>query len=905
MTLARQNRFLSSAAGGLGGVAGTRAAVEPHWRAVLALALILIAGLAILDDYGVSLDEERQRGLSALTLAHIRGEFGDIPTPVRFYGMAFEVPLSLTEQILGIENKRGAWLFRHLLTHLFFLTGGLFAYFLAIRLFGNRTLALVAMLLFLLHPRLYAHSFFNTKDIPFLTMFMVSLFLTHKAFRRDGPASFILLGAAVGILLNLRIAGIILLAAIPAMRAVDVIFSRGAGRKKQILISTGAFALAAALTAYALLPYLWPDPIGRSIEWWTTLSSHPFVTTERFMGVEYRTTEFPATYVPVWLFISSPPFALLLGLIGAALILAKALKSPRSALRNTDLRLGLLFIGSMAIPAGAILFNVNVYHGWRQLYFLWAPFSLLGIFGMRWILSTLGRSRLRKQAYVGALAGFAAIVVSMGLIHPNQQDFFNFLVDRTTPEHLRTQYPMDAWMHAIRQVLESFAEEAHLPIDGEPAITGDGIAPVRRNIDILPDAQRDRIARMGMDALVIGKPFWDQPELITAQAKVYGNTIRRLQMRPDLRAVYERVASKDPGLRSVFDLYYDKDMVAFVKEHCTETDASLDGHFTLDFFPHRNEDLRSEGDKNNGFERFVFEFSEHGAAFDGKCVASIPAPDYSLALIRARRHALKPDNILLEAYLAESANVLWEGEFRADSAYQDLYKRIESEEPAARAVFDVYVSDGSLVYVKEPCAVSDVDGSFFLHVVPNQRNDLPEAARFRFDNLGFTSFLRDGAIFDGKCVASVPLPEYEIAGVRTGQTGEDGTESWITAFLLDPERLRSAYLEAAPTEPIARSVFDVHLTNGDLLYVKEPCEREDANARFFLHIVPERVGDLPEERRQYGFDNLDFDFPLWGAIFDGRCAARVPLPGYPMQRARTGQFNDAGKIWSVGFEIRE
>ena len=62
---------------------------------------------------------------------------------------------------------------------------------LALRLFGARLPAVAATLLFLLHPRLYAHSFFNSKNLPFLAMFMVALFLTHPAFKRGNvPRSF-------------------------------------------------------------------------------------------------------------------------------------------------------------------------------------------------------------------------------------------------------------------------------------------------------------------------------------------------------------------------------------------------------------------------------------------------------------------------------------------------------------------------------------------------------------------------------------------------------------------------------------------------------------------------------------------------------------------------------------------
>ena len=54
--------------------------------------------------------------------------------------------------------------FRHYATHLFWLGGGFACFLLARRLFGSGPLALLAMLLFLLHPRLYAHAFFNSND---------------------------------------------------------------------------------------------------------------------------------------------------------------------------------------------------------------------------------------------------------------------------------------------------------------------------------------------------------------------------------------------------------------------------------------------------------------------------------------------------------------------------------------------------------------------------------------------------------------------------------------------------------------------------------------------------------------------------------------------------------------------
>ena len=87
------------------------------------------------------------------------------------------------------------------------------------------------MLLFLTHPRLYAHSFFNLKDLPFLSMFMVALYLTHRAFRRDAVWAFALCGAGVGLLANIRIVGLMLFPAVLGMLALDAFYAmkRGGG----------------------------------------------------------------------------------------------------------------------------------------------------------------------------------------------------------------------------------------------------------------------------------------------------------------------------------------------------------------------------------------------------------------------------------------------------------------------------------------------------------------------------------------------------------------------------------------------------------------------------------------------------------------------------------------------------
>ena len=92
-------------------------------------------------------------------------------------------------------------------------------------------------------------------------------------------------------------------------------------------------------------------------------------------------------------------------------------------------------------------------------------------------------------------------------------------------------------------------------------------------------------------------------------------------------------------------------------------------------------------------------------------------------------------------------------------------------EPVLRSTFDIHLEGATLTYLKEPCVAEDVAAKFFLHVVPRNEADLSAVSRryqSSFNNLDFT-FSRKGAIWDGKCLGVVTLPDYEIARISTGQ----------------------------------------------------------------------------------------------------------------------------------------
>ena len=91
-------------------------------------------------------------------------------------------------------------------------------------------------------------------------------------------------------------------------------------------------------------------------------------------------------------------------------------------------------------------------------------------------------------------------------------------------------------------------------------------------------------------------------------------------------------------------------------------------------------------------------------------------------------------------------------------------------------------------------------------------------------------------------------------------------------------------------EPLIRSHFDVHLIGNTLMYVKDDCSEDDIREKFFLGLYPVDESDLPDNRRQIGFDNLDFYFKKHAFRYDDRCIAIAPLPNYDIARISIGQF---------------
>ena len=226
--------------------------------------------------------------------------------------------------------------------------------------------------------------------------------------------------------------------------------------------------------------------------------------------------------------------------------------------------------------------------------------------------------------------------------------------------------------------------------------------------------------------------------------------------------------------------------------------------------------------------------------------------------------------------------------------------RAAAGEPLVPSVFNVHLRDSRLILLKTPCTDADVAPRFFLHFFPLADSDLPDARRAAgFDSRDFW-LPQYGRQRNNACWASVPLPAYALQRLRIGQFAASASALWSEEIFFAQGYAYGTYAAARAVagQPLARSVFDIHLRDRHLILLKASCADADMAPRFFLHLFPLADSDLPDARRAAGFDSRDFWLPQYGRQRNNACWASVPLPAYALQRLRIGQFAAGADLWS-------
>ncbi len=342
----------------------------------------------------------------------------------------------------------------------------------------------------------------------------------------------------------------------------------------------------------------------------------------------------------------------------------------------------------------------------------------------------------------------------------------------------------------------------------------------------------------------------------------------------------------DPIIRSNYDVYIHESRLLYVKgSPCSEDD--IEHRFFLHITPVHVNDLPEER-KQYGFDNLNFLYNDYGVSMRENCIVMRDLPQYDI------KHIATGQTMRVES---PSGEVSWTPVWKDErDVYIDIFRIIEEAgDPIIRSNYDVYIHESRLLYVKgSPCSEDDIEHRFFLHITPVHVNDLPEERKqYGFDNLNFL-YNDYGVSMRENCIVMRDLPQYDIKHIATGQTmrveSSSGEVSWAPVWKDEHDVYIDIFriIEEAG-DPIIRSNYDVYIHESRLLYVKSPCSEDDIEHRFFLHITPVHMNDLPEERKQHGFDNLDFPYSDYGVPVGENCIVMRDLPQYDIKHIATGQ----------------
>lgn len=420
---------------------------------LLLFAGALSIGLGTFKNYGISWDEGDQRHLGLLTYHYFSyGKDSLEHCDNREYGASFELPLIWIEKGLNLHDSRSIYLMRHLVTHLFFLLGAVAFFLLIDYYFKNKLFAVIGFFMLVTEPVIYSHSFYNSKDIVFLSMYCICYFLTVLAFDKNKLKYYIWLGIGCGLLTNLRVMGCLLIFCLSLFFLTDYLRA-DKKKRKQIYLSFGCFFMSSLLVLYITSPFLWPNPVQNIVYVFKDMASH-YPVQVLFDGRNVNPQNVP--YYAITLFgITTPLVYLLAGITGIVVLGICFLKRPLHFCTDRKERNMLLFaIGFFQPLLSVILFHSEIFDGWRHLFFIYPSFVLLAIYGLSCLFHKKG-----KWIYITIIA--VGICTTIGFIisaYPFENVYFNRLAGKQTPENLRNKWELDYWGNSYYQALKYIVE---------------------------------------------------------------------------------------------------------------------------------------------------------------------------------------------------------------------------------------------------------------------------------------------------------------------------------------------------------------------------------------------------------------------------------------------------------------
>ena len=439
--------------------------------AILAIfSLFFIVGIIVFDDYGISWDEyyHRINGFVSLNvvreyfsfdtvyphLVHTTKSFADT---AKIYGVIFDLPMAFIESTFRIENSKNYFLMRHLFNFLIFYTACIFFY-LTLRKRFKKSLCIIGLLFLLLTPRIFAESFYNMKDLIFLSFFIISVYFAINFINNLTYKNASISALTCSLLISSKVIGII----VPFIVIVFFLSEMMERKKffKKDIAKIILFLFLLIIFTVIFWPYLWNDPLFNFLNAIKTFSAHPWHGGIFYLGNYISALNLPWHYAPIWIIITVPIIYLILFFLGSILIFIKISfrfinlsnkKGSSDIWKGNNEKLDLIFFLIFYFTLFLVIeLNTTLYNGWRHLYFIYPCLIFISIRGLEYLFEIFLPKYLLILIYIFLLNN----AYWMFKNHPYQYVYFN----KFAGDYPSKFFELDYWGTSNKDTLEFIAD---------------------------------------------------------------------------------------------------------------------------------------------------------------------------------------------------------------------------------------------------------------------------------------------------------------------------------------------------------------------------------------------------------------------------------------------------------------
>ena len=499
----------------------------------LLFSTFFLVGLLTFKDYGISVDEEWHRISGFYFLNYILsftsfdelknmvdiqlneydvfyfGTAFEIVAKNPYHGVVFDLPLALIEVVFKIDDSKDYFHLRHLLTFLLFFVSSIFFYKLLLNRFLNYNIALIGTLFFVLSPRIYGHSFFNNKDIVFLSLAAIALYYCFKSLEKLSYKNLFIFAILAALATGQRILGIFFPISFIFFYLLTVLSNNKNLKSSPYIIF---FIFFYCLFLILFWPVLWSNPIEKFFLALQYFSHHWLEIQFLFDGNYVYSNFLPYDYILTWILISTPILYVILFIIGYILIFKRFFIKFINIKDNTHYYD--LWRGNNEKKDLFILFNftlfifylstseIVLYTGWRHVYFINIFIIYIATYAFYQIDLNLKLKSIKKFQFVIVSLCLVFIVYKMIIYHPYQNIYFNNFFNKNAHE----KFEVDYWGLTGKKFLEYI-----LFLEKNKNLIKIGTAsflPLERSTKLLSEKDRKKIS-------IVGQNFQDADYLYT------------------------------------------------------------------------------------------------------------------------------------------------------------------------------------------------------------------------------------------------------------------------------------------------------------------------------------------------------------------------------------------------------